>query len=89
MIRFGMGCLVDFKTSAAASPWLWSLQGASIIYWPQENGMHFRSEVLFVQLKENGKFQEYMFEVTPNHLAVCVASVNTFRYLKTNGVIRD
>ena len=83
------GILVDFKTSASASPHTWMLQGT--FYWmlAQENGIPLQRMCRFVQLLENGNFKEFVYDVTDENIKVCESAVETYRFLKKYGVLKD
>jgi hypothetical protein len=83
------GVIVDFKTSSVASQWLWRLQGNFYALLALENDLDFGDTCKFVQLKENGTYKEFVFEIDPVYMAVCASAVTTFRYLKASGVIKD
>lgn len=83
------GVIVDFKTSASASPWIWRLQGNFYALLANHNGIAFAKKCLFVQLKENGSFKEFEFDIDPVYMQVCAMAVVTYRYLKGCGVIKD
>lgn len=75
--------LLDYKTSATASPKKWPLQGAFYHYLAKKNGFEVQDRVVFLQLQRDGSLPKiFEFQVTKDLMNVCISALNCYRYLK-------
>lgn len=74
--------LVDYKTSASADHKFWPLQAGFYHMLVKDSGRPISDRVLFIQLDKEGKMPKvHEYFITPTIMAVCLASLATYRYL--------
>ena len=76
--------IVDYKTSAAASPKIWPLQGHFYHYLCKANNINVGKRILFLQLKKNGKIPKvHEYEDDRSIMDICMSAYYCYRYLNS------
>ena len=75
--------IIDYKTSAVASPKRWELQGVFYHYLAFVNGFKVSSRFIFLKLDKKGEYPE-MFSYTRSTglMNVAMSALNTFRFFE-------
>lgn len=79
----GEVCVLDYKTSASASPKRWQMQCAFYVYLARKNGFEVCDYAKVIQLRKGGNpAKEYVLDCGKSVWEACLGALKAYRHFK-------